>query len=58
MRYVDAGGCMKSLRIVPKQRFTVPNKQRETKGNNKHNELCFLFTLGSICFSRLSTYKV
>lgn len=30
MRYVDAGGCMNSLRIVPKQRFTVPNKQRES----------------------------
>lgn len=51
MRYVNTDGYMKSLIIVPKQ------KGRHEKITNTVNS-CFSFTLGNLCFARLSTYKV
>ena len=54
MRYVDAGGCMKSLWIVPKQRG-----KHEKKKKKKMTNSFFLLPLeGSLCFWCLSTYKV
>lgn len=41
MRYVDAGGCIKSLKIVPKQR------RRHRK---KNNEFLFSFYIGKHWF--------
>lgn len=49
MRYVDAGGCIKSLKIVPKQR------RRHKK---KHNELCFLLHWKHLFFKIVYIYNV
>lgn len=50
MRYVDADGCIKSLKIVPKQRRRHKKKTQWT--------LVFFLHWETFVFSRLSTYKM